>query len=108
MSNINEALGVEETPTKKKSESYTERIITKGKNSAEKVIVIVAYAALIFGILGSLTISEQIKYSELKFFVFILGVVSSVITWAFIMVVANISNNIRQIRDDIHNLKRNA
>lgn len=77
-----------------------------GDNNAEKVLVVFAYILLILGSLGCLIcgiylVDERDRYTEvLGLSIISRGILFCIVTWAFIMVLANISNNIRQIKYD--------
>lgn len=80
-----------------------------GDNAAESILSFVAKTILVLGIVGSF-ISAVIYTAEYNsngaafFIIFIGGSVSSIITWAACMVVVNISNNIRQIKNELYKL----
>jgi hypothetical protein len=75
-----------------------------GDNCAEKVIAVVAKVVLILGCLVSFVALVGMMFgpswepSEPYLITFFGAAISSVITWASLMVIANISNNIRQIK----------
>lgn len=91
MSEINDALGVENTPQ-----------YEAGYNSAEKVLTFVAYTILLAGIVGTIILSTYTinneKDSSLGLTYLIGGILTSLISWATCMVLVNISNNIRGIK----------
>lgn len=113
--NIDDVLGV--TEQSKQSAGVSDMIpdnennpSSVGDNAAESILSFVAYAILIFGILGSLIAafavgSQGYDNEGAGFMVFIVGTISSIITWAACMVIVNISNNIRQIKYELR--KRN-
>jgi hypothetical protein len=117
--NINDALGLTEKPKKKfkifdeepasDDNSGNDNAATKnqpGDNSAESILMFCSYVILILGILGSITMGVKIGSgydgdTGLGWGYFLVGTLSSILGWAFLMVIANISLNIRQIK---HNL----
>lgn len=82
----------------------------KGDNSAETIIIVVAYATLIIGCIVSLcfgiSLLDHRATEGMGYTILILGTISSVISWAFLMVIANISNNIRAIKHEL--IKQNV
>ena len=102
MNSIDDALGLNDQPVKA---DYSNPQSGLGDNAAEKVISIVAYVTLILGILGSLIwgvdLMDRSSTTAMGWGVLIGGVLTSIISWAFLMVVANISNNIRQIKYEL-------
>jgi hypothetical protein len=113
--NINDALGLTEKPKKKfkifdeeptsDDNSGDDTATTKnqlGDNSAESILMSCSYVILILGILGSITMGVGCDGDTgLGWGYFLVGTLSSILGWAFLMVIANISLNIRQIK---HNL----
>ena len=75
------------------------------ESPVEKVISTFAYVALLLGCLVSLIygISLMDKHSTQGLGVSIIvgGIIYSVIIWAILMIIANISNNIRQIKYEL-------
>lgn len=73
-----------------------------GDNSAEKVISAVAYCTLIIGIIASVIVFAFMfgnRQTQVLAIIYLaVGLLFSFITWASMMVTANISNNIRQIK----------
>lgn len=112
--NINDILGVSETPKEAcrifdKIAEGKNKTTTLGDNAAEKIIAILAYILLIGGcivaiIFGSI-LMDNYRTEGVGVLVLLGGVLSSIISWAFLMVIANISNNIRQIKHELQ--KRN-
>lgn len=106
MSELDDAFGFNDKLTRKANE---EKISTPekglGDNAAEKVISFVAYLTLILGCLGSLiagiNMMNNCSTEGIGVGVLFGGILSSIITWAFLMVIANISNNIRQIKYEL-------
>ena len=87
------------------NEQPSKRPKGKGENHAEKVISILANVTLVIGCLvsviyGGALMDNYFTHSQ-GIVVFIVGILSSVISWAFLMVIANISNNIRQIKHEL-------
>lgn len=84
---------------------------TGGDNPAEAVLSSVAYIILIIGILVSVGIGLLLimdNYEEdrkLGWIILIGGLVSSIIVWASLMILINISNNVRQIKYELQNMK---
>lgn len=82
---------------------------TVGDNPAEAILSFIAYAILILGIIGSvivggLMIWADYEWSKIGWIVLIGGVFASFIIWASLMIIINISNNIRQIKYELRNL----
>jgi hypothetical protein len=103
MSEIDDALGLNDTPSGEINEAkYSHAPKGLGDNSAEKVIVVVANIVLILGclisIIGGIEMAGHHSTEGAGFALLFGGTISSVITWALLMVLANISNNIRQIK----------
>lgn len=113
MNEIDNAFGFNERPSSEvNEEKYKNAEKGLGDNAAEKVISIVAYATLILGILGSLiagiNLMDHHSTEAMGLGVLLGGILSSVVTWAFLMVIANISNNIRQIKYELRKKNENA
>jgi hypothetical protein len=114
MNEIGDALGIKNN-TGKQDDGKTigEMIVNDlqtantGDNSAEKILVIFAYIILVAGILASLIsaicLSENIVPSVLAL---VMGATSSLLIWAVLKVLANISTNLRHIRQDLHKLSK--
>lgn len=108
---LNDVLGITEGSSE--SSGINDRIpeeehkpSTLGDNAAETVLSIVAYAILVLGILASIitgyTVGSHGYHNEGRgFLIFIGGTISSIITWAACMVIVNISNNVRQIKNEL-------
>lgn len=100
MSEIEDALGLNNKPVEKKAKEL-------GDNNAEKFITVFAYLSLVLGCLMSIIygriLMDDRSTEELGFAVLVSGIVASIASWAFLMVISNISNNIRQIK---HELKK--
>lgn len=103
MSEIEDKLGFNEKPEEKRTKEL-------GDNNAEKIISIFAYVTLVLGCLVSfiygISLMGHYLTEVLGLVVIIVGVVGSIISWSLLMVVANISNNIRQIKYELK--KKNA
>lgn len=111
MNSVEDALGLNDQPSKVDNEAkYNSPQSGLGDNSAESVIAVVAYVTLVLGILGSLiygiVLMDHKSTTPMGWCILIGGTLSSIITWAFLMVIANISNNIRQIKYELR--KKNA
>lgn len=111
MKEIDNAFSFNERPSGEANEKkYKNAEKGLGDNAAEKVISGVANVNLIFGILGSLIACMIIFYKFehpldiLGIGVLFGGVFCSVVIWARTMVIANISNNIRQIKYEVRKL----
>lgn len=118
MSEIDKALGLEENSTEEVAKvdevkpNPVQYVNGVGDNSAaESIITIVAYIMLIFGCIGSIIYGVELADSymtdDIALPVVIGGVCLSVVTWAFLMVVANVSNNIRQIKHELRRMNGN-
>lgn len=106
MSDLDDAFGFNDKPTGEiNEEKYKNSEKGLGDNAAEKVITVVAYLTLIIGCLGSLIMGlelmDHLSTEVTGVAVLFGGILSSIITWAFLMVIANISNNIRQIKYEL-------
>ena len=82
-----------------------------GDNIAESVLATVAYIFLILGILSSIGwgIWRASGYHGSVgggLLIFIGGTILSLIMWALMMITVNISNNVRQIKHDLRDLKK--
>lgn len=110
MNEIENALGLNDKPSTETTETKPVQFRAGlGDNAAESVVTFVAYLTLILGIFGSLIwgvilMDHRATYAT-GWFVLIGGTLSSFITWAFLIVIANISNNIRQIKHELRNRK---
>lgn len=77
-----------------------------GDNPAEAILSFIAYTILILGIIGSeivggLMIWADYEWGKIGWIVLIGGVFASLIIWASLMILINISNNIRQIKHEL-------
>ena len=81
--------------------SHTNTSSSLGDNSAESILTFFSYAVLVLGLIGSIIIGIVVgdDNEALGWGCFFGGVVSVIITWAVCMVIINISNNIRQIKN---------
>lgn len=106
MSEIEDAFGFNDKPAESQVEKYPNEL---GDNNAETVISTFAYVALVLGCLVSLIYGISLmerSTQELGLAVIVGGMIYSVFSWAILMVIANISNNIRQIKHELK--KRNS
>ena len=118
MSEIEDAFGFNDKPTELQVEKCPNEI---GDNYAEIVISVFAYATLVIGCLVSLAcgisfmdydstqglyLMDHDSAQVLGLVIIVGGIICSVISWALLMVIANISNNIRQIKHELK--KRNS
>lgn len=84
---------------------------TVGDNFAEAILSFIAYTVLflgivVSGIVGLLLITDNYREDNaLGWAILIGGIVSSLIVWAMLMILINISNNTRQIKKELRNLK---
>ena len=92
--------GEEVTSFEEQLETASPEIDTSiGNNSAETILAILAYALLFIGILASIVLAFKME----DILVLFAGIISSVISWAALMVIINISNNIRTIKKILAN-----
>lgn len=82
-----------------------------GDNPAEAILSFIAYGILILGILvslicGGLLIIDNYKWDNIVGWAILIGgLILSLIVWASLMILINISNNVRQIKYEIRNMK---
>lgn len=107
MSEIEDAFGFNDKPTESQVEKCPNEL---GDNNAEKVISAFAYVTLVIGCLVSLiygiSLMDHHSTQGLGLAIIVGGIIYSVISWSLLMVIANISNNIRQIKHELK--KRNS
>lgn len=105
MDEVKNALGLNENSSKNEiSNAHSTQPNTSsslGDNSAESILTFFSYAVLVLGLIGSIIIGIVVgdDNEALGWGCFFGGVVSVIITWAVCMVIINISNNIRQIKN---------
>lgn len=82
---------------------------TVGDNLAETILAFIAYAILILGVIvsviaGGLLITDNYEWdNKIGWAILIGGTFLSMVTWASLMILVNISNNIRQIKHERRN-----
>lgn len=78
-----------------------------GDNIAEAILAFIAYAILILGILVTVVIGAFFLFDDYEWdnviglIILITGIPASLITWASLMILINISNNVRQIKHEL-------
>lgn len=79
---------------------------TVGDNLAETILAFIAYTILILGVIvsiisGGLLIIYNYEWdNKIGWAILIGGTFLSIVTWASLMILVNISNNIRQIKHE--------
>ena len=86
---------IPEEKTLESNESSSQNV---GDNSAESVLKGVAYTIFSVGIVASIVGGFAFDEGFAGFIIAVLGAIVSVVLWASLMVVVNISTNIREIK----------
>ena len=80
-----------------------------GDNIAEAILAFVAYAILILGILATVIVGGFFLFDDYKWYnligwiILFTGIPATLLTWASMMILINISNNVRQIKHELQN-----